>query len=131
MFKHILIATDGSKLSEEAVESGVAFAKSNHAQVTGCYVDEPFHAYYAGESATPEAHAHAHKEFEHYARESGETYLAQIELAARAAGLEYSSSVAIDGAPYAGIIETAMKEGCDLIFMASHGRRRPPRDVSC
>ena len=121
MYKNILIATDGSKLSAEAIKSAVVFAKSINARITGCYVEEPYHAFYAGNTAEPEAHAH--KEFEHYALPSGETCLAQIEIAAHAAGLEYSGAVAIADAPYAGIIETAVKEGCDLIFMASHGRR--------
>jgi nucleotide-binding universal stress UspA family protein len=62
------------------------------------------------------------KEFESRAREAGEKYLQLIETAARAAGLAYSGSVIRSNDPYLGIINAAKKGGCDLIFMASHGR---------
>jgi nucleotide-binding universal stress UspA family protein len=120
MFKNILVPTDGSKLSQKAIKSGVAFAKSINARVTGCYVVEPFQPYYFGEYIPPDMPTP--KEFERHAREAGEKYLKQIETAARAAGLAYSGSVVKSDAPYLGIINAAKKGGCDLIFMASHGR---------
>jgi nucleotide-binding universal stress UspA family protein len=49
MFKNVLLPTDGSKLSENAIKAGVAFARSINARVTGCYVVEPFQPYYFGE----------------------------------------------------------------------------------
>ena len=120
MFKNILIPTDGSKLSLRAIKSGVAFAKSVRAQVTGCYVIEPFQPYYFGDYIPPDMPTP--KEFEKYARESGEKCLEQIAAAARAAGLKYQGAVTMADAPYAGIIAAARKGKCDLIFMASHGR---------
>jgi nucleotide-binding universal stress UspA family protein len=62
------------------------------------------------------------KEFERHAREAGEKYLGQMEALARTAGLKYSGAVVMADTPYAGIIKAAKKGGCDLIFMASHGR---------
>ena len=121
MFKNILIPTDGSKLSQKAVKSGIAFAKGIKARVTGCYVVEPFEPYYYGGYAPPDMPTA--KEFERRAIEAGKTYLQQIENAARAAGLAYSGSVVKADAPYLGIINAAKKARCDLIFMASHGRR--------
>jgi nucleotide-binding universal stress UspA family protein len=120
MFKNILIPTDGSKLSMKAVKSGVAFAKSIGAQISGCYVVEPFQPYYFGDYIPPDMPTP--KEFERHARDAGEKYLAQIETAAHAAGLKYSGSVVMADTPYAGIIGAAKKGRCDLIFMASHGR---------
>ena len=120
MFKNILIPTDGSKLSEKAVKSGVAFAKSIKAGVTGCYVVEPFQPYYFGDYIPPDMPTP--KEFEAHAREAGEQYLEKIAVAARAAGLKYRGSVVMADTPYAGIIDAARKGKCDLIFMASHGR---------
>ena len=120
MFKNILIPTDGSKLSVKAMKSGVAFAKSIKAEVTGCYVVEPFQPYYFGDYIPPDMPTP--KEFERHAREAGEKYLEQIEAAARAAGLKYGGSVVMADTPYAGIISAAKKGKCDLIFMASHGR---------
>ena len=120
MFKNVLIPTDGSKLSVKAIKSGVAFAKSINARVTGCYVVEPFQPYYFGDYIPPDMPTP--KEFERHAREAGEKYLGQIAVAARAAGLKYSGSVVMADTPYAGIINAAKKGKCDLIFMASHGR---------
>lgn len=120
MFKNVLIPTDGSKLSLKAIKSGVAFARSIKASVTGCYVVEPFQPYYFGDYIPPDMPTP--KEFERHAREAGEEYLKQIETAARAAGLKYGGSVVMADTPYAGIINAARKAKCDLIFMASHGR---------
>ena len=121
MFKNILIPTDGSKLSAQAIRSGLAFAKSIEAQITGCYVVEPFQPYYFGDYIPPDMPTP--KEFERRARESGEKLLGQMETAARAAGVKYKGSVVMADTPYAGIIDAAGKGRCDLIFMASHGRR--------
>ena len=120
MFKNVLIPTDGSKLSLKAIRSGVAFAKSIQARVTGCYVYEPFRPYYFGDYIPPDMPTP--REFELHAREAGKKYLQQIETAARAAGLAYSGSVVKSDTPYTGIINAAKKGRCDLIFMASHGR---------
>lgn len=120
MFKNILIPTDGSKLSLKAIKSGVAFAESIHARVTGCYVVEPFQPYYFGDFIPPDMPTP--KEFERHAREAGEACLKQIEAAARAAGVAYSGSVVKADTPYAGVIDAAKKARCDLIYMASHGR---------
>jgi nucleotide-binding universal stress UspA family protein len=120
MFKNILIPTDGSKLSERAIKSGIVFAKSIKAEVTGCYVVEPFQPYYFGDYIPPDMPTP--KEFERHAREAGEKYLGHIAAAARAAGLKYRGSVVMADTPYAGIISAAKKGKCDLIFMASHGR---------
>ena len=121
MFKNILIPTDGSKLSVKAIKSGVAFAKSINARITGCYVVEPFQPYYFGDYIPPDMPTP--KEFERHAREAGEKYLEQIQIAAHAAGLKYGGAVVMADTPYAGIINAAGKGRCDLIFMASHGRR--------
>ena len=120
MFKHVLIPTDGSKLSLKAIKSGVAFAKSVGARISGCYVVEPFQPYYFGDYIPPDMPTP--KDFERHAREAGENYLKQIETAACAAGLAYSGMVVKADTPYAGIISAAKKARCDIIFMASHGR---------
>ena len=45
MFKHILLPTDGSELSEAAIQKGIQFAKSINAEVTGFHVILPFHVF--------------------------------------------------------------------------------------
>ncbi|HUX26486.1 MAG TPA: universal stress protein [Burkholderiales bacterium] len=121
MFKNILIPTDGSKLSVKSIKSGVAFAKSIKAQITGCHVVEPFQPYYFGDYIPPDMPTA--EEFERQARQAGEKYLEQIKTEALAAGLKYHGSVVMADTPYSGIIDAAKKAKCDLIFMASHGRR--------
>ena len=121
MYKNVLIPTDGSKFSQKAIKSGVAFAKSINARVTACFVVEPFQPYYFGEYNPPDMPTA--KEFDRSAREAGKKYLQQVEKAARAAGLAYVGLVVKAVAPYQGIINAAKKGRCDLIFMASHGRR--------
>ena len=115
MFKNILIPTDGSKLSVKAIKSGLVFAKGINAQITGCYVVEPFRPYYFGDYIPPDMPTS--EEFERHAREAGEKYLEQIEAGARAAGLKYRGSVVMADTPYAGIIDAAKKAKCDLIFI--------------
>ena len=121
MFTKILIPTDGSKLSAKAIKSGVAFAKSIAAQVVGCYVIEPYQPYYLGDYIPQDMPSP--KEYERRARDAGEQHLKQIAAAAQAAGLKYQGTVLSADAPYEGIISAAKKARCDLIFMASHGRR--------
>ena len=49
MFKHILLPTDGSELSEAAIQKGIQFAKSINAKVTGFHVILPFHSLHSSD----------------------------------------------------------------------------------
>ena len=119
MYRHILIPTDGSELSNRAVQHGLNLAKSLGAQVTAMTVSTPFHIFAIEPAAvtdTPES----------YARRMAETaakYLGAVKDAA-AAVLVTCDTVHVEHEhPYQAIIETAKKQGCDAIVMASHGRR--------
>lgn len=119
MYKHVLIPTDGSALSEMAVRQGVALAKAIDAKVTGITVSPPFHTVSLDPmmvTATPGQH-------EKDCAARAEQYLAVIADAAQAAGIPYEGVHAIDDYPYQAIIRTAQGMGCDLIFMAAHGRK--------
>jgi nucleotide-binding universal stress UspA family protein len=107
MFKHILIPTDGSELSSKAVQSGVALAKAVGAKVTGITVTVPSQVF---ADTTP-------------TNAAGEKCLAQIKDAATAAGVHCNVIHAEHEQPYQAIIEATKRNGCDLIVMASHGRR--------
>jgi len=119
MFKHILLPTDGSQLSEVATGNGIQFAKSLNARVTGFYVIPKFHVFtYRTEMLEDTA--------EQYARDSrahAEQYLAVIEKAAKEAGVTCDIAYATSDHPYEEIIRAAGEKGCDLILMASHGRK--------
>ena len=120
MYKHILLPTDGSELSENAVKNGIMLAKSIGAKVTGLFVAPQFHlTVYDDWVVEPMLQP----EFEEKARKQAQQRLAAIESAAKAAGVACDVVHGISDSPYEMIIKTAEERGCDLIFMASHGRR--------
>ena len=119
MFKHILLPTDGSKLSEKAVRQSVRMAKAFGARITALHVMPKFETYlYPSDllEALPEGYA-AHAD-----RRAGE-YLRFVEKVAHAAGVECDGVKLSATQPYKEIVKLAQKKGCDLILMASHGRR--------
>ena len=119
MFKHILLPTDGSPLSDGAVEKGMQFARSIGARVTGLHVIDPFHLV-AAEGEIP---ADSKERYEEDSRAHARRALAVILKAAKANGVPCDCVSEASSNPYAVIVEVAEKRGCDLITMASHGRR--------
>lgn len=121
MYKHILIPTDGSELSAKAVESGTSLARSLGAKVTYLYVQPDFPLPLAGEGAmlAPESR----EEFAQGTGEQAQRVLDAAQASAKAQGVENAAVTEISDLPYEVIIATAAKEGCDLVFMASHGRK--------
>lgn len=119
MYKHILIATDGSPLSEDAVRHGLGLARALNSKVTVLTVMPPFHVV-ALEPAMVTA-----------TREQYDTDLAAVagqrlgfpQEEARRAGVACQTVHIIAEHPWAAIVETAAARGCDLIVMASHGRK--------
>ena len=62
-------------------------------------------------------------DFEKLAREAGEAQVEAVGKLARAARVPFASLVSTARTPYEGIVEAARKRKCDLIWIASHGRR--------
>lgn len=119
MFKHILVPTDGSKLSEKAVKRAVGVAKQIKARVTALHVIPKFHTFtYQAEMLELTA-----KEYEASSVERAEQYLGFAERAAATAGVSCEAVHVFSDQPYREIIKTARGKRCDLILMASHGRR--------
>ncbi|MBN9696287.1 MAG: universal stress protein [Zoogloea sp.] len=121
MFKNILVPTDGSELSESTVARAISFAKDAGARVTFFYAQPDFPMPIYGEGAlidptTPE-------QFSRAALAEAERILSKAKEAATAADVASSSDTVVSEVPYEAIIESAERNGCDLIFMASHGRR--------
>jgi nucleotide-binding universal stress UspA family protein len=121
MYQHILIPSDGSELAEKAVEAGVAFAASIRAKVTGFTAVPEYRT--PSESELMSRHVISLSEYEEQAKRNAERILERIAQRARAAGVEYEADFAQCDHPYEAIIRAAEAHGCDLIFMASHGRR--------
>ena len=121
MYKHILIPTDGSKLSEKAIEAGIEFARFIHARVTGFTAVPEYQM--PSEAELISRHGMSMAEYERDAKKQAESVLQPIADRARAAGVDYDADFAQCDRPHEAIIRAAQAHGCDLIFMASHGRR--------
>ena len=121
MFKHILIPTDGSELSDMAIEAGVEFAREAAARVTGFTAVPEYKV--PSEIELMSKHGISMWEYEEQAKRQAEAALQKIADRARAAGVAYDAEFVQSDSPHEAIIRAAQKHGCDLIFMASHGRR--------
>jgi nucleotide-binding universal stress UspA family protein len=119
MFKHILIPTDGSDLSRKAVLYGVQLAKETGAKVTSITVTDPYRAPAMDAVMIPVDPG----EYEEAARGLSERAMEQVKMAGEAAGVLVETVSEIHDQPFRAIIDAAHALGCDLIVMASHGRR--------
>jgi nucleotide-binding universal stress UspA family protein len=117
MYKNILIATDGSDLSMRAATHGVSLAKSVGAKITAVTVSEPFHWF------DPNMVEGAETAYKAAMSQTAANTLSSVEDAARAAGLSCETIYLEEDRPYKGIIDTAKAKNCDLIVVATHGRR--------
>jgi nucleotide-binding universal stress UspA family protein len=119
MYEHILIPTDGSELSQKAIDHGAKLAKALNAKITILIVSEPFHIFALDPTVVTGTPAE-------YKRRIADV-IAQHRKTAKDTAV--AAGVTCDGVhveheqPYRAIIDTASKMGCDAIVMASHGRR--------
>ena len=119
MFKHILIATDGSAASEHATTWAVGLARQHNAKLTVVYVVDPYPymgigeinpmGYQAYTAAAQQQAAHAHALVEQLCSKGDDPIDLQVRL------IE-------DVGAASGIVQTAEIEGADLIVLGSHGR---------
>lgn len=120
MFKHILVPTDGSELSKNTIIKAIAFAKEIDAKVTFFCATLPFPPMYWGYGSIFDSH-YVQKFSESENGVANEILDIAAKLA-EGAGVKYCKIILSSAEPYLAIIEAADKNGCDLIFMASHGR---------
>jgi nucleotide-binding universal stress UspA family protein len=118
MFKKILLPTDGSELSAKAAQGALKLASQLGASVVGLTIVEPY-----SYSTLSEYRPETLEAFEARNAQAAEQRLASIVQAAKDAGVPCETVTVKSFSPYEAIIETARKHGCDVIFMASHGRR--------
>ena len=119
MFNKILVPTDGSELSEKAIRAAVDFAKSNGGTLVGISVTEPF-PYSPLMEGGAVVDARAQEEAMHTHTEENVRKIAE-EAAKK--GVPCVTHVAESFNPYEEIIRAAQQFNCDIIFMASHGRK--------
>lgn len=122
MYKRIFLPTDGSKLSTKAIKAGIALARSLNASVT------IFHAYPAFRQVMDEGYLFPATDeirlrYEEQARAHTEKILAAAAKLAEKAGVRCSSVAVCGDRVYEEIIAASKKKRCDLIVMASHGRK--------
>lgn len=122
MYQHILVATDGSKLSAKAVKTAVRLAKSVGAKITATYVIAPFRAPMYSEAIAYAPPITLEKYRELAGREAKKA-LAAAEIEAQTAGVSCSTLATTHEQPWVGIVRAAKSRKCDVIVMASHGRR--------
>ncbi|MGG4604775.1 universal stress protein [Paenalcaligenes sp. Me131] len=121
MFKKILIPTDGSALSSQAANKGVVFAKQIGAEVVALHVTQPFAAT-VGFDGMAAAYAITDEDYEKTASEQANKYLKAVLDRAETAGVPVTSRSVSNFNVADGLVKAAEEEGCDLIFIGSHGR---------
>lgn len=122
MYKHILIATDGSELAAKGLAHGSQLAKSVGAQVTVVTVTEMWSAFEMASLARGGGH-NIIEDFEAAADKGADRILDAAVKIVEAAGIDPKTIHVKDSHPAEGILQAAKDNGCDLIVMASHGRR--------
>src|SRR6516225_3334334 len=120
MFKHLLVLTDGSVLSVEAVRMAVGLAKEFDAKITGIHVIPEFHLL----TYDTELLADTRTEHARHARNHAERYLAFIEQAATDAAGLCETTWLVNDHPYEAIVNAAQERHCDLIVMGDRSRAR-------
>jgi nucleotide-binding universal stress UspA family protein len=121
MYRHLLVATDGSKLSAKAVTHAIGLAQALGAKLTAFYAspDYPTPVAVEGLVYTPMTL----KEYTALCKKGADEILRPISLKAQAAGVEFSSAHVIAAVSWEAILAAARRNKCDAIVMASHGRR--------
>jgi nucleotide-binding universal stress UspA family protein len=121
MFKRILIPTDGSALSAQAANKGVCFAREIGAEIVALYVTQPFAAT-VGFDGMAAAYAITDEDYDKTAQEQAQKYLKAVLDRADTAGVKARGKAVSNFNVADGIVQAADEEGCDLIFIGSHGR---------
>lgn len=119
MYKHILIATDGSEIAGKAISHGIELAKALGAKLSAVTVTEPLETIVEVETMGMIRASDYDKQCE----VSANKILSSVTSAAQAAGIECNVSHEQNRWPYEGIIAAAEKVDADLIVIGSHGRR--------
>jgi nucleotide-binding universal stress UspA family protein len=121
MYRNILVATDGSKLSLRAATHAIELAKAVGARLTGFFASPsyPLPVYADGVVYA----SLSRKEYAAQCREEADRILGAIAAKAQTASVPFTPVSAISSAPWEAILAAARKHKCDAIVMASHGRR--------
>lgn len=121
MFKKVLVPTDGSPLSEKAIAAAIEFTKTMGGTLVALSVAEPFvySALVEGAGVIPMDST----EYDEKAQQLAQNNVDKVAAQAKSIGVACKTEVALSFNPYEEIVRVAKQSGCDVIFMASHGRK--------
>ena len=122
MYRHILMATDGSERASKGVQHGLALAGSLQARATVLTVSEPISTGF-DDALGWSAVATSLPDFQKAREDAARKVLDAVTVQAQQAGVTPQLLHVADRYAAEAIVDTAEREGCDLIVMASHGRR--------
>ena len=122
MYRHILIPTDGSELALKAIDAGTDYARETGAKVT-LFTAVPEYPLPSEAELMARHPIKSVSAFEAESKEAAEKILAKAAASAKQANVTFDTDFALSDRPYEAIIAAAKKHGCDVIFMASHGRK--------
>lgn len=121
MFTHILVPTDGSQLSTKAVAAAVQLARENGAKLTFLNVQPEYT--FPVMVDLPVSFDISQTEYQASATERAKQILEQARQEADRAGVTSDVQMVLHNQPWQAICQASRSLGCDLIMMASHGRR--------
>jgi nucleotide-binding universal stress UspA family protein len=121
MYRRILVATDGSTLSKKAVRSAIDLAGAVGAELVALYVVPRYPVSYfeGGVTVSTEDIARTEKQW----ADKGQAVVDAVRDAAQAAGVKARASISRSDLVAESILATVKKNKCDLVVMASHGRK--------
>ena len=120
MYRKILITTDGSTVSQHTACAGVKFAQQMGAEVLALFV-APAYQFPVYVEIIPPSYP-SEEEYVAQMQRMGEDYMGRIMRSCAQANLSHSCMTAFSDATALKIVDVAEQQGCDLIFMGSHGR---------
>jgi nucleotide-binding universal stress UspA family protein len=118
MYKRILVATDGSDISQKAAQSAIDLARTAGAELFVISVKEPFPY-----SAISEMQPVPPQEFFDAQERIASERVKAVVSAAGGTGVTCHAHTVEALHPWEAILDHAKTQGCDLVVMASHGRR--------
>ena len=121
MYKKILLPIDGSDISAQTANSGISFARQIGAEIVVLNVTQPFSTL-VGFDGVAASYAISDTDYEEAARREAEEYLKPVMDRAETAGVKANSVIVSNYNVADGVVEAAKDHGCDLIYIATHGR---------
>ena len=123
MYKHILVPTDGSALSQKAVKTATELARGMKSKVTAVHVIPPYAPPVVSDMAVAYASIVSPTEYRRSTEKQAQKLLDKVKASVEAKKVECDVAFVNDAQPWEAIIKLAGGRKCDLIVMASHGRR--------